>query len=112
MNKMGAFLTKLIMHYSIAFGVVLGASMLAGISAALTLQPPSNTMRSIAENIKIWAVVAAVGGTIDPIRAIESNILVGELNPVIKQILLIASAFLGAYTGTRLVQWICAVPKL
>jgi hypothetical protein len=104
---MGAFITKLILHYCIAFGVVLGASMLAGISAVLTLQPPTMTMRSISENMKIWAVVAAIGGTIDPIRAIESNIMFGQINPAIKQILLIASAFLGAYTGTKLVQWIC-----
>lgn len=109
---MGAFLTKLILHYCVAFGVVLGASMLAGISAVLTLQPPTNTMRSISENMKIWAVVAAVGGTIDPIRAIESNILIGEINPVIKQILLIISAFLGAYSGTKLIEWICSEPKL
>lgn len=107
---MGAFITKLILHYCIAFGVVLGASMLGGISAVLTLQPPTMTMRSISENIKIWAVVAAIGGTIDPIRAIESNILIGHINPAIKQVLLIVSAFLGAYSGTKLVQWICSAP--
>jgi hypothetical protein len=105
---MGAFVTKLILHYCIAFGVVLGASMLSGISAVLTLQPPGTTMKGISENIKIWAVVAAIGGTIDPIRALETNIMFGHINPAIKQILLIASAFLGAYSGTKLIQWICS----
>lgn len=107
---MAVFITKLILHFSISFGVVLGASMLSGISAVITLQPPALTMRSISENIKIWAVVAAIGGTIDPIRAIESNFLDGQLHSAIKQILLIASAFLGAYSGTRLIAWICERP--
>lgn len=104
---MAAFLTKLILHYCIAFGVVIGASLLAGIAATVTLQPPSSTMKSIAENIKIWAIVASIGGTIDPIRAIETNFLEGQINPAIKQILWIASAFLGATAGVKLVQWIC-----
>jgi len=104
---MAAFLTKLILHYCIAFGVVVGASMLAGIAATMTLQPPSSTMKGIAENIKIWAIVASIGGTIDPIRAIETNFLEGQINPAIKQILWIVSAFLGAQAGVKLVQWIC-----
>jgi hypothetical protein len=104
---MAAFLTKLILHYCIALGVVVGASMLAGIAATMTLQPPSSTMKGIAENIKIWAIVASIGGTIDPIRAIETNFLEGQINPAIKQILWIVSAFLGAQAGVKLVQWIC-----
>lgn len=105
--EMGAFITKLFLHFCVSFGVVLGASLLAGISAVLTLQPPSPTMKSIAENIKIWAIVAAIGGTIDPFRAIESNFLEGQINPAIKQILLIVIAFWGATAGMKLVQWIC-----
>lgn len=104
---MAAFITKFILHFCISFGVVLGASLLAGISAVFTMQPPSLTMKSIAENIKIWAIVAAIGGTIDPIRAIETNFLDGQINPAIKQILLIIAAFFGATSGMKLVQWIC-----
>jgi len=103
---MSAFFSKLILHYFIAFGVVVGASMLAGVASLLTMQSPAATMKSIAENIKIWAIVAAIGGTIDPIRAIETNFLEGQINPAIKQILWIVSAFLGASAGMKLIQWI------
>jgi hypothetical protein len=103
---MGNFIATLILDFFVAFGVVFGASMLGGIGAVLSLQSPTHHMLTIAENIKIWALVAAIGGTIDPIREIESNLLGSHLSPVIKQILYILSAFLGAHTGTVLIQWI------
>ena len=102
---MGLFLTQMINHFLISFGVVLGATLLGGIAAVLTLQPPTHTMEDIATNIKIWAVIAAVGGTIDPFRAIETNLVHGDLPLVVKQVLYIISAFIGAHTGTKLMQW-------
>jgi hypothetical protein len=107
MGAMGEFLTKVINYFSIAFGVVIGASILGGMAAVLTLQPPTFTMKSIAENMKIWAIVAAIGGTIDPFRVIETNFLHSQYSPVIEQILYIVSAFIGAYMGTKLILWVC-----
>lgn len=105
---MGQFITKMITDFSVAFGVVIGASILGGMAAVLTLQPPTFTMSKIAENMKIWAVVAAIGGTIDPFRAIETNFLDSQYSPAIQQILYIVSAFIGAHMGTRLIQWVCS----
>lgn len=102
------FMTKLFTDFSIAFGVVIGASMLGGIAAIITLQPSTFAMRTISENIKIWAVVAAVGGTIDPFRVIESNIFNSQYSPAIQQILHFVSAFCGAHIGTKLIQWVCS----
>lgn len=101
------FLTKAIQDFFVAFGVVFGAAMLAGVSSVITMQPPATTMRVLAENVKIWAVVVAVGGSIDPIRVIEYNIQEGYLSPAFKQILFILFAFAGAYSGTELVKWLC-----
>lgn len=101
------FATKMCFDFFIAFGVVLGGSLLGGICAIITLQPPTFTMDNIADKIKIWAVVAAVGGTIDPLRVIETNFIEGHLSPAFKQILLIVSAFLGAQMGNDLIHWIC-----
>jgi hypothetical protein len=103
---MGALITKMIMDFCVAFGVVIGASLLSGIGAVLTFQPPGHYMKWYAGQIKIWALVAAIGGTIDPIRVIESNLLESQLSPVIQQLLRIFSAFVGAHCGTILVQWI------
>jgi len=104
---MGSFLSKALLDFFIAFGIVLGGAILAGIGSVIALQPPSDTMRHIAEHLKIWAVVAAVGGTIDPIRVIESNFWMGNLNPVFKQLIFIFVSFLGAHLSTELIHWIC-----
>jgi hypothetical protein len=107
---MAQFITKLASDFFIAFGIVLGGSLLGGICAVFFLDTPSTTMERIAGNIKIWAMVAAVGGTIDPLRVIETHFLDGYLSPAIKQILFFISAFIGAHLGYLLVQWICRRP--
>ncbi len=104
---MGNYVSKMLQDFFVAFGIVLGASLLAGVYAVLTLQPPTLTMQRIAENIKIWALVAAVGGTFEPLRSLESHFLEGHLSPAIKEILYLLSAFFGAAMGARLIQWIC-----
>jgi hypothetical protein len=105
--QMSYFYTKLAECFFVAFGAVLGGAMLGGVGAVFMLSPPANTMLRIAESIKIWALVAAVGGTIDPLRVIESNFLEGHLSPAFRQILYFVSAFVGAHMGTTLIQWIC-----
>lgn len=81
--------------------------MVGGVGAVLSMQPPTTTMVEIAGRIKIWALAAAVGGTIDPMRVIESNMVDGNLSPAIKQILYLVFAFLGAHMGSELVKWVC-----
>ena len=103
---MGQLMSKMAHDFLIAFGVVLGATMMAGIHAVLTFQSPSANMLKMAAGIKIWAVVVAIGGSIDPFRVIESNFMNGYISPAVKQILLMMSAFVGAHLGTELIRWI------
>ncbi|WP_422657830.1 YtrH family sporulation protein [Paenibacillus sp. EC2-1] len=105
---MSIFLSKAILDFFIAFGIVLGGAMVGGVGAVLSMQPPTTTMVEIAGRIKIWALAAAVGGTIDPMRVIESNMVVGNLSPALKQILYLVFAFLGAHMGSELVKWVCS----
>jgi len=104
---MSTFASKMIDQFLIAFGVVIGGCLLAGIAAVVTLKNPTHQMLTIAENIKIWAMVVAVGGSIDPIRYIESHLQRGQVSTATMQILYIISAFIGAHLGTTLIQWIC-----
>lgn len=103
---MSDFITDMILDFFIAFGVVLGACMMGAVGSVLSLQPPTENMLLLAERIKIWAMVAAIGGTIDPIRVIESHVAGGDLSPAIKQIMIIVSAFMGAHLGATVVHWI------
>jgi len=99
-----------VLDFFIAFGVVMGGAMLAGMAALFLWRPPAETVLEIAGRIKIWAVVVAVGGSIDPIRVIEANVLEGYLSPAVQQIGYIVCAFLGAHLATELVQWMCRSP--
>lgn len=101
------YLTKAGLDFFIAFGVVMGGSVLAGIGSVFLMMPPSSMMLNTASNLKIWAIVAAVGGSVDPMRVIESNIAVGNLSPAMLQIVYIGAAFLGAHMGTEMVRLIC-----
>ena len=104
---MSYYLSKAGLDFFIAFGVVIGGSTLAGIGSVFMLLPPATTMLDTAARLKIWAIVAAVGGSIDPVRVIESNINQGYLTPAAMQISFIIIAFLGAHLGTELVRLIC-----
>lgn len=104
---MSYFLSKAGLDFFVAFGVVVGGSMLAGLGSVFMLLPPATTMIDTAARLKIWAIVAAIGGSIDPVRVIESNIAQGQLSPAAQQICFIIIAFLGAHLGTELVRLIC-----
>ncbi len=107
MSRMNMILTKALIDCFIAFGVVVGGTLLAGIASVLASSPPSHMMIDTASRLKIWALVAAVGGTIDPMRVIESNISQGHLSPVAQQLLFIIFAFIGAHAGTELIRMVC-----
>ncbi|GKU75786.1 YtrH family sporulation protein [Paenibacillus sp. L3-i20] len=101
------FLSKAGLDFFIAFGVVIGGSMLAGLGSVFMLLPPATVMVDTALRLKIWAIVAAIGGSIDPVKVIESNFAAGQLSPVAQQICFIMFAFLGAHVATELVKLIC-----
>lgn len=104
---MNMFLSKAGLDFFVAFGVVLGGSLIAGVGAAFMLMPPATVMLDTASRLKIWAIVAAIGGSIDPVRVIESNISAGQLSPAVQQICFIIFAFLGAHTATELMKLLC-----
>lgn len=98
-----------LMNYFIAFcvalGVMLGGCLLGGLGAFLLGQPPMEQIKILAGKLKIWALVAAIGGTFDTITAIERGFLGGSPADVLKQLLFILSAFLGAHLGTKMIHW-------
>jgi hypothetical protein len=101
------FLSKAGLDFFVAFGVVLGGSLIAGVGAVFMLMPPATVILDTASRLKIWAIVAAIGGSIDPVRVIESNISAGQISPAIQQICFILFAFLGAHTATELIKLAC-----
>lgn len=99
--------SNVIYNFLISFGVIIGASLLAGIAALINDHPPLKTMFNIAGSIKIWAVAVALGGTFSSFEIIEKGIFKGEIRSIIKQAIYVVAAVLGANMGygfIRLIQ--------
>ncbi|WP_019242897.1 MULTISPECIES: YtrH family sporulation protein [Bacillus] len=101
-----AFFPVFINSFFIALGVILGGSLIGGLSAFFTNQPPITIVNQLSESIRIWAIIAAIGGTFDTVYSLERGILNGETADIIKQILWILSAFAGARTGSVIISWL------
>jgi len=109
---MGVFIGNFIYNFLIAFGVIVGASFFAGIGALINNHPPLKTMIEVAGSIKIWAVAVALGGTFSAFQVIERGLLKGELKSVLKQLLYIFAALVGANLGCMLVRLLKRCAKL
>ncbi|GAA0354449.1 YtrH family sporulation protein [Bacillus horti] len=99
------FMVTIILDLFVAFGVLVGGCLIGGLGAFLIGEPPFVIMESLADKIKIWAVVAAIGGTMDTLSAIERGFLSGAHGEIIKHVLFICSAFIGAHLGTIVIKW-------
>ncbi|NLP36070.1 MAG: sporulation protein [Firmicutes bacterium] len=100
---MTKLLDTLTLNAFISFGVIIGGTFIGSLGAVFTGQAPGYSMVELAGKLKIWALVAALGGTFDTFRAIEAGFLGLQVNTVVKQLLLILSSFLGAHGGYLLI---------
>jgi hypothetical protein len=97
------FANNIIYNFMIAFGVIVGASLFAGLSAIINDHPPLRTMLVIAGSIKIWAVAVALGGTFSSFEILEKGIFNGEIRSIIKQAVYVIVAVVGAHVGYRFI---------
>lgn len=98
------FVASFIHCYFIAFGVLIGGAIIGSIGSFATGDAPLTAMGQIAKRLRIWAIVAAIGGTFDAIANFEKG-LDGQAIDVFKQILLILSAMGGVKTAIILISW-------
>ncbi|WP_138415337.1 YtrH family sporulation protein [Aquibacillus sediminis] len=99
------FISSMIQCYFIALGVIMGGSIIGSIGAFATGEPPLTLMGRIAKSLRIWAVVAAIGGTFDAISNFEKGIFEGSTIDIVKQVLLIVIAMGGVQTALLLIEW-------
>lgn len=60
----------------------------------------------LSNSLRIWAIVAAIGGTFDAVYSFERGLMQGQTDDLVKQILLILSALGGAQTGSLIINWL------
>lgn len=95
---------EILLAFFSAFGVLVGGSVFGSIAAFLTHASPFRTMRELVKVYRIWAIVVAIGGTFPTIRVLESTLFDGQLLALIRQLMIIVSALLGAYLGYWLIM--------
>jgi hypothetical protein len=105
MKEIG-FFPSLIEAYFIALGVILGGALLGGLAAFLTGQPPLTAIFRYSTDLRIWAIIAAIGGTFDTVYSFEKGLFEGGTKDIFKQFILILSALGGAQTGAKLILWL------
>lgn len=96
---MDLFYQKLLLIFFTSLGVLLGASLVGSLAAVIVGYPPLEIMLKLAREIKIWAIVAAIGGTFTTIEILQMGLLEGEFRALIKQLFFLISAFAGAHLG-------------
>jgi len=89
----------MIYNFFIALGVILGGALFGCAAAILCGEKPVKAMLVFSEQLKLWALIVALGGTFSSFEILDLGILKGEFKAVIKQILYILSAFAGAHMG-------------
>ncbi|MDC3412640.1 YtrH family sporulation protein [Aquibacillus sp. 3ASR75-11] len=99
------FFSSMIQIYFIALGVIVGGSLIGSIGSFAAGEPPLTMMSRIAKGLRIWAIVAAIGGTFDAISNFERGIYDGSTMDLIKQILYILSAMGGVQTALMVIEW-------
>lgn len=101
-----AFFPTFFNSYFIAFGVMLGGSLIGGLAAFITGEPLLTEIAKIASRVRIWAIIAAIGGTFDTVYSFERGFLEGGTRDIFKQFLLILSAMGGAKTASLIIDWL------
>jgi hypothetical protein len=100
------FISNIIIDFFIAFGVILGGSLIGGIASFLVGKAPMMETVELAKKLKIWAIVAAIGGTFDTISNFERGFVNGATFEIFKQLSYILVAMAGANSAMLLLQWL------
>lgn len=100
---MERFYVKLVYIFFTSLGMIIGGTIIGSLSATLFGFGPFRIMSRLAKDLKIWAAVAAIGGSFDSLQALETGILEGQIRLVIKQLGFMVAAFAGAHLGYMLI---------
>ncbi|MYL50352.1 sporulation protein [Halobacillus litoralis] len=97
---------SMIQCFFIAFGVIVGGTIIGSIGSLLTGEAVLTSMFRIAKGLRIWAIVAAIGGTFDAISNFEKGIFDGSTFDIFRQVMIIIAAMGGVKTALLLFEWL------
>ncbi|MDP9727550.1 YtrH family sporulation protein [Alicyclobacillus tolerans] len=102
-----SIITTWVIDFFVAMGLVVGGSLCGGLATILThSRPPLTTMLDLAEQLKIWALVTTLGGTMDTLRVLEVSLFGMNLGPLMRQATYLFAALLGCQAGYLLIRFL------
>ncbi|HEY8450491.1 MAG TPA: YtrH family sporulation protein [Bacillota bacterium] len=88
----------------VAFGIVAGGSLFAGLAAIVLGRLPLRTMLAMADELKLWGTFAALGGTFTALKSIETGLFAGDLGVALRHLVHVLIAFAGAHLAFLLIR--------
>ncbi len=107
---MDDFWMQMVLSFFMSLGMLLGGSVLGALGALLAGGYPATTMLDLADQLKTWAAVAALGGTFATIKMIDSVLWGQQTAAIFRHMSLVVAAFGGAQLGYLLVEWMAGSP--
>lgn len=108
---MGELIRELVRTFFVSAGVVLGGSLVGSLAAALTGEAPLAALAELGERLRMWGAVAALGGTLFTFETLEGGLFRGEVLPLLRQGVYLATAFLGADLAAYAVGRLAGTPR-
>src|SRR5699024_12387842 len=81
-------------------------TLFGSIIAFFIVESPYYALSRIAVSLKIWAIVAAIGGTFNTIENLQRGVLDGSTTHLVKQVVIIVSAMVGVKVALRCISWL------
>lgn len=100
---MAEFVRELAIAFAVSLGMVAGGALAGALVVLLFGGLPMETMVSLAQRLKLWAIVAALGGALVTLQMLETGLVQGEITKLLRQLILLGAAFAGAHLGSVLV---------
>lgn len=100
---MADFARELAIAFAVALGMVAGGALSGALVVLLVGGFPMDTMAALAQRLKLWSTVAALGGALVTFQMLETGLVQGELAKLARQLLLLGMAFAGAHLGSVLI---------
>jgi hypothetical protein len=97
-------LGKLLSNFLVALGVTLGGTLSGAAASLLVGGHPLDRLRFLAEEMRFWGILVAVSGSFEPLRGIEQGLFAGEGRMMVRQILSLLIAMVGAHVAYLLLQ--------
>jgi hypothetical protein len=95
---------RLLSSFLVALGVTLGGSLSGAAASLLVGGHPMDRLRFLADEMRLWGILVAMSGSFEPLRGIEQGIFAGQGRALLRQVVLLLVAMLGANLGYYLLQ--------